>query len=127
MRKVNLRLKKSQKRNRQETSEIFLTDKDRKIQKSENDFVHDTVCIKFSIGIAEKKGHGNSCTSWHGSQKCVFCHQNESIKHLFFQCRFARFIWSVIQVASTLFPPRSITNIFGNWLNGIDNRFKKAY
>jgi hypothetical protein len=55
--------KKSQKRNRQETSEIFLTDKDRKIQKSENDFVHDTVCIKLSIGIAEKKGHGNSCTS----------------------------------------------------------------
>jgi hypothetical protein len=28
-------------------------------------------------------------------------------------------------VASTLFPPRSITNIFENWLNGIDNRFKK--
>jgi hypothetical protein len=43
----------------------------------------------------------------------------------FFQCCLARSIWSVIQVASTLFPPRSITNIFGNWLNGIDNRFKK--
>jgi hypothetical protein len=24
-----------------------------------------------------------------------------------------------------LFPPCSITSIFGNWLNGIDNRFKK--
>jgi hypothetical protein len=24
-----------------------------------------------------------------------------------------------------LFPPCSITNIFGNWLNGINNRFKK--
>jgi hypothetical protein len=63
--------------------------------------------------------------NWHGSKKCVFCHQDETIKHLFFQCRLARSIWSVIQVASTLFPPRSITNIFGNWLNGIDNRFKK--
>jgi hypothetical protein len=28
-------------------------------------------------------------------------------------------------VASTLFPPCSVTNIFGNWLNRIDNRFKK--
>jgi hypothetical protein len=34
------------------------------------------------------------------------------------------FIWSVIQVASTLFPPCSITNIFGNWLNRIDNSLK---
>jgi hypothetical protein len=22
--------------------------------------------------------------NWHGSMKCVFCHQNETIKHLFF-------------------------------------------
>jgi hypothetical protein len=63
--------------------------------------------------------------NWHGSKECVFCHRDETIKHLFFQCRFTRSIWSVIQVASTLFPPCSITNIFGNWLNGIDNRFKK--
>jgi hypothetical protein len=63
--------------------------------------------------------------NWHGSKKCVFCYQDETIKHLFFQCRLARSIWSVIQVASNLFPPRSITNIFGNWLNGIDNWFKR--
>jgi hypothetical protein len=63
--------------------------------------------------------------NWYGSNKCVFCHQDETIKHFFFQCRFARSIWLVIQVASTLFPPCSITNIFGNWLNGINNRFKK--
>jgi hypothetical protein len=63
--------------------------------------------------------------NWHGSKRCVFCHHDETIKHLFFQCCFARTIWSAIQVASTLFPPRSITNIFGNWLNGINKRFKK--
>jgi hypothetical protein len=63
--------------------------------------------------------------NWHGCRKCVFCHQDETIKHLFFQCHFARSIWSVIQVASTLYPPRSIANIFGNWLNGIEHRFKK--
>jgi hypothetical protein len=63
--------------------------------------------------------------NWHGSKKYVFCHQDETIKHLFFHYRFARSIWSVIQVASTLYPPCIITNIFGNWLNGIDLRFKK--
>jgi hypothetical protein len=63
--------------------------------------------------------------NWNGSKACVFFHQDETIKYLFFQYRFARSIWSVIQVASTLFPPRSITNIFGNWLNRINNRFKK--
>ena len=62
--------------------------------------------------------------NWQGSKSCVFCHQNETIKHLFFQCRFARSIWSIIQVASNLYPPRSVTNIFGNWLHGIDHKYK---
>jgi hypothetical protein len=26
--------------------------------------------------------------NWHGSKSCVFYHQDETIKHLFFQCRF---------------------------------------
>jgi hypothetical protein len=34
-------------------------------------------------------------------------------------------MWPVIQVASTLYPPRSIANIFGNWINDIERRFKK--
>jgi hypothetical protein len=55
----------------------------------------------------------------------VFCHKNETIKHLFFECRFTRSIWLVIQFASTLYQPTSIANIFGNWLNGVDDRFKK--
>jgi hypothetical protein len=49
----------------------------------------------------------------------------KQLKYLFFQYRFARSIWLVIQVASTLFLPCSITNIFGNWLNSYDDRFKK--
>ena len=62
--------------------------------------------------------------NWHGSTKCVFCHQDETIKHLFFQCKFARSIWSVIQVASNLYPPSSVANIFGNWLHGIDHKYR---
>jgi hypothetical protein len=34
--------------------------------------------------------------NWHGSKKCVFCHQEKTIKHFFFQYRFARSIWSAI-------------------------------
>jgi hypothetical protein len=63
--------------------------------------------------------------NWHGSKKCVFCHQDETINHLFFQCKLARSIWSAVQIGSTLFPPRSVVNLFGNWLNGVDVRFKR--
>jgi hypothetical protein len=30
--------------------------------------------------------------NWHGSKICVFFNQNKTIKHLFFQCWFARSI-----------------------------------
>jgi hypothetical protein len=43
---------------------------------------------------------------------------------LFFQCRFARSIWSFIQVASDLYPPTSVANILGNWLHVINHRFR---
>jgi hypothetical protein len=61
--------------------------------------------------------------NWHGSKTCVFCPQDKTTKHLFFQCNFARSIWSVIQVVSGLYTPTSIANIFGNWLHGIDYKF----
>jgi hypothetical protein len=61
--------------------------------------------------------------SWHGNKTYVFCSQDETIKHLFFYCNFARFMWSVIQAASGLYNPTSITNIFGNWLHDIDYKY----
>ena len=60
--------------------------------------------------------------NWNGSTKCVFCTHDETIKHLFFQCKVARSIWSAIQIASNLYPPRSVANIFGNWLHGVDSK-----
>jgi hypothetical protein len=62
--------------------------------------------------------------SWHGSTRCVFCHQDETIKHLFFLYRFARSIWSIIQTASSPYPPTSVANVFGNWLHDIHFRFR---
>ena len=63
--------------------------------------------------------------NWQGSKQCVFCQHDETITHLFFQCEFARSIWSAIQIASNLYPPSSVANIFGNWLNGVHKRFKQ--
>jgi hypothetical protein len=34
--------------------------------------------------------------NWQGNIKCVFYHHDETIKHLFFQCKFVRSIWSII-------------------------------
>jgi hypothetical protein len=62
--------------------------------------------------------------NWHGSQTCIFCSQDETIKHLFFQCNLARSIWSVIPAASGLYTPTSIANLFGNWLHGIDYKYR---
>ena len=60
--------------------------------------------------------------NWNGSTKCVFYTHDETIKHLFFHCKVACSIWSAIQIASNLYPPRSVANIFGNWLHGVDRK-----
>jgi hypothetical protein len=62
--------------------------------------------------------------NWYGSSQYVFCHKDETIKHLFFQCRFARSIRSIIQVASSMYPPTNIANLFRSWLHGIDLIFR---
>ena len=62
--------------------------------------------------------------NWKGSKKCVFCLHDETIKHLLFECKIARSIWSTIQIASNLYPPSSVVNIFSNWLNGIDHKYR---
>ena len=43
--------------------------------------------------------------NWQGSKTCCFCHKEETIKHLFFDCQFACSIWSFIQVATGLLKP----------------------
>jgi hypothetical protein len=62
--------------------------------------------------------------NWQGSKNCSFCHTDETILHLFYECRFARFVWCTIQVATGLFPPRGVSNMSGNWLRGIRKDLK---
>jgi hypothetical protein len=55
--------------------------------------------------------------NWKGSQKCVSCNRNENIQHLFLDCPFAKTIWHIIFFATALNQPRSISHLFGTWLN----------
>ena len=58
---------------------------------------------------------------WIGCKKCVFCDADESVEHLFIKCPFARDIWRLLHFTFNVYPPTSIANLFGSWLNGIDS------
>jgi hypothetical protein len=36
---------------------------------------------------------------WVGNASCQFCHQNETISHIFFECAAAKYVWSIIAMA----------------------------
>jgi hypothetical protein len=47
---------------------------------------------------------------------------DKTVNHLFFQCKFAHSIWSIIHVASNLYPSSSAASTFGNSSRGIDHK-----
>ena len=58
--------------------------------------------------------------NWTGPTRCSFCDQGETIKHLFFDCPLARILWTTIQVAFNITPPRSVNMLFGTWLTRVE-------
>jgi hypothetical protein len=62
---------------------------------------------------------------WKGCTKCVFCGLKETIDPLFISCPFSRLVWRVVHFTVNIPPPSNITNLFGNWLNGIDKKTKE--
>jgi hypothetical protein len=62
--------------------------------------------------------------NWNGSVKCCFCHKEETIWHPFFECQFAWTTWNMVQVATNLYPPYSILNMFDSWIWGINKDLK---
>jgi hypothetical protein len=62
--------------------------------------------------------------NWVGCSKCCFCGSQETIEHLFISCPFARLLWRIVNFAFDLPPPANVTNMFGNWLNGVDKKSK---
>jgi hypothetical protein len=48
----------------------------------------------------------------------------ESIEHLFLSYPFARIVWRMVYFTYNIAPPINISNMFGNWLNGVDRNDK---
>jgi hypothetical protein len=59
--------------------------------------------------------------NWQGSKKCSHCDQDETI-HLFIECPLAKVVWRIVHMAFSLLPPKNITNLFGNWLAGVNKQ-----
>jgi hypothetical protein len=62
--------------------------------------------------------------NWQGCSKCCFCDQDETIQHLFFACPFAKILWRIIYMTFNIPAPSNVTNLFGNWLNGVQKKDK---
>jgi hypothetical protein len=61
---------------------------------------------------------------WNGCQKCCFCDSTETVNHLFIACPFIQMVWRIIYLSYNIPPPSNVTNMFGNWLNGVDRQSK---
>ena len=57
---------------------------------------------------------------WNVSKKCCFSDKDESIEHLFVSCPFTKLGWRMVYMTYNITPPTRITNLFGNWLRGVD-------
>jgi hypothetical protein len=61
---------------------------------------------------------------WTRCTKFVICGYQETIDHLFISYSFACLVWKVVHFTYNITPPTSVSNLFGNWLNGIDRKIK---
>jgi hypothetical protein len=50
-----------------------------------------------------------------GGKQCVFCTQEDYIQHLFFECHFAKFIWTSVHIAFNIHKPASVLHLFTYW------------
>ena len=56
--------------------------------------------------------------NWHGRLQCWSCHHDETIKHMFFQCKFPHYKCYICSMTC-----HRVANIFGNWLCGMDHMY----
>jgi hypothetical protein len=56
--------------------------------------------------------------------KCCFCNQDETMQHLFFECPLAKIVLRFFYVTFNIIPPNNMTNLFGNWLHGVNKQDK---
>jgi hypothetical protein len=59
-----------------------------------------------------------------GVLSVVFADSDETVEHLFISCPFACIVWRMVYFTFNIPPPTNITNMFSNWLNGVDKTDK---
>lgn len=62
---------------------------------------------------------------WKGDSTCCFCSCKETIRHLFFDCHVAKFVWNSVGLAFGIQAPTSIDNLLGSWLRGFPPKLRK--
>ena len=63
--------------------------------------------------------HNLTLRNREGCKRCSFCSHGGTIKHLSFPVQVC-----AIQLASNLYPPISVANIYGHWMDGVPNSFR---
>jgi len=53
--------------------------------------------------------------NWNGSKACCFCSTPKTIRHLFFDCHYASFLWRAVFVLFGINPPRNTNHLFNSW------------
>lgn len=61
---------------------------------------------------------------WKGNISCCWCSQDESIKHLFFECPMAKLLRTIISFIFGFQPPADNSDMFGPWIHGFPRKYR---
>jgi hypothetical protein len=60
--------------------------------------------------------------NWRGSKLCVLCSHTETIRHLFFDCHFTKFLWRAVQVTFNI----DVIFIYGAYVSWLGQWIRKS-
>jgi len=61
--------------------------------------------------------------NWNGDSTCCFCHLPETIKHIFLDCFYAKFLWRAVHLLFGISPPRDIFDLFNRWSKTTNKKY----
>jgi hypothetical protein len=80
--------------------------------------IRNTLIWKLKIPLKIKK------IIWYIYKQYYFCHVNESIQHLFYECYYAKFLWGLSNLAFNIAPLCNVHHMYGSWLNRFGENWK---
>jgi hypothetical protein len=84
--------------------------------------------VVFGMGVILTKDNLRQ-RNWRGGGgvegQCVFFSQPKSIQYLFFDCHFAKFIWTTVHISFNIQKPLSILHPFNDWASSMGCNMRK--